>query len=326
MTKSNLGRFGLGVGLAVIFVWLILRKINISDVSNALGASNGRWVCAAVLAFAVGYSSRIERWRIMLRRDNANLSWWDCAGPLMASVAANNILPFRAGDVIRSFAFNQKLGISSGVSITTLLVERLLDLLMLLTLLGLSLVSFGMNIGGFVGFGSAALIAGALVLLAVLLFPRRFLPLSLIVVEPIGRVAPAFARKLHDEIHKSIATLEHAGRGSTMLKLVFWSLVTWLAEGLVFWFAALALPALSYPLASWLALSMGTLATLIPGTPGFVGTFDYFTVLAMTELGNAASAATAYAILVHILLWVPATLTGGLYLLSHPVRYRKRAF
>lgn len=260
----------------------------------------------------------------MLGRDNANLSWWDCAGPLMASVAANNILPFRAGDVIRSFAFNQKLGITSGVSITTLFIERLLDLLMLLVLLAVSLVSFGMNIGSFVGYGGLALIVGALALLNALLFPRLFLSLGLVVVRLVERVAPEFGRKLRGEVYKSVATLEHTGSGSTMPKLVFWSLIAWTAEGLVFWFSALALPAVAFPLAAWLALPMGTLATLIPGTPGYVGTFDYFTVLSMTELGNAAGAATAYAILVHALLWLPATLAGGSYLLWRPIRQRNK--
>lgn len=105
-----------------------------------------------------------------------------------------------------------------------------------------------------------------------------------------------------------------------MLKLISWSLMAWLAEACVFWFAALALPSIVTPLAGWLALPAGTLATLIPSTPGYVGTFDYFTARAMTTLGNATAAATAYALLVHALLWLPPTIIGGAFLLLHPVR------
>jgi uncharacterized membrane protein YbhN (UPF0104 family) len=72
-----------------------------------------------------------------------------------------------------------------------------------------------------------------------------------------------------------------------------------------------------------LALPVGTLATLIPSTPGYVGTFDYFTVRAMSVLGNSISASTAYALLVHILLWLPPTLIGGLYLLLNPIKKHK---
>jgi len=63
----------------------------------------------------------------------------------MASFAANNVLPFRAGDVLRSFAFNRKLGTTSGVVIATLFVERLLDLLILLILLGAALAFFNLD-------------------------------------------------------------------------------------------------------------------------------------------------------------------------------------
>jgi uncharacterized membrane protein YbhN (UPF0104 family) len=135
-----------------------------------------------------------------------------------------------------------------------------------------------------------------------------------------ARLMPRLGARLLDEIDKSLVTLQHLAQGATMIKLVLWSGLAWLAEGGVFWGAALALPSLAAPLAAWLALPVGTLATLIPSTPGYVGTFDFFTVRAMTALGNGAAAATAYALLVHVLLWLPPTVVGGLYLLIHPVQ------
>jgi uncharacterized membrane protein YbhN (UPF0104 family) len=66
-------------------------------------------------------------------------------------------------------------------------------------------------------------------------------------------------------------------------------------------------------------LPVGTLATVIPSTPGYAGTFDFFTARAMTASGNAAAAATAFALLVHVLLWLPPTIAGGIYLLLHPL-------
>ena len=55
------------------------------------------------------------------------------------------------------------------------------------------------------------------------------------------------------------------------------------------------------------------------------GTFDYFTARAMTELGNDPGAATAFALLVHILLWLPPTVIGGIYLLLNPTRTSQEA-
>lgn len=315
MTAKKFIRLAVGVLLAVVFLWLIARRIRPEEIKLAFQGADPLWIAAALAAFAIGYSCRIARWRLMLKRDNPGLKWSNCAGPLLASFAANNVLPFRAGDVLRSFAFNRKLGTSSGIVIATLFVERLLDLLMVLTLLGATLAVFGMDSARFAGVGGTALIAGAAVILGVLLFPRSFAPAARACGKFVCRIAPRPGEKLLAEIDKSLATLDHLAKGNTMLKLVAWSLLAWLAEGCVFWFAALALPSVTVPSAGWLALPVGTLATLIPSTPGYVGTFDYFTVRAMTALGNATAAATAHALLVHALLWLPPTLTGGIYLL-----------
>jgi uncharacterized protein (TIRG00374 family) len=324
MTVKKSLRLLLGVLFGALFLWLIFRQISLEEIRRAFNGARFSWVAAALTAFAVGYACRIERWRLMLERDNPDLVWLSCAGPLLASFAANNVLPFRAGDALRSFAFNRTLGTTSGVVIATLLVERLLDLLMVLVLLGVALALFGLDAKRFAGVGGTVFVAGALAILAVLLFPRFFTPLALAIGRFGARIAPRFGHKLQNEINKSLNTLLHLAQGTTMVKLVSWSMAAWLAEGCVFWFAAMALPSISAASAGWLALSVGTLATLIPSTPGYVGTFDFFTLRAMTAVGNDSGAATAYALLVHALLWLPPTLVGGLYLLIHPANQQDK--
>lgn len=320
MTVKKAVRLVLGVLLAGLFVWLVFRQISLDQIKNAFNGANLILVLAALVTFFVGYACRIARWRLMLELDNPRLCWSDCAGPLMASVAANNILPFRAGDLLRAFGFNQRLGISAATSVTTLFVERLLDLLMIVMLLGAALTYFGMDSSRFIGVGGVALLAGAAVILFVLLFPAFFVSPAMVLAKVMIRIAPNLGHKVFDQVNKAFTALQYMARGATMAKLVFWSLLAWIAEGGVFWFAALALPAVLSPIAAWLALPVGTLATVIPSTPGYVGTFDFFTVSAMTALGNSSTAATAYALLVHALLWIPPTAAGGLYLLRHPIK------
>ncbi|TJZ77366.1 lysylphosphatidylglycerol synthase transmembrane domain-containing protein [Chitiniphilus eburneus] len=320
MKPKQAARLGLGILLAVFFLWLIARQIDPAALVQAFAGTRGGWVALALAMFCVGYACRIARWRAMLARDNPALRWSNCAGPLLASFAANNVLPFRAGDVLRAFAFNARLGTSAGTVLATLFVERLLDLLMVLVMLGAALAAFGLEASRFAGLGSAALITVALAILVLLLFPQLFAPLARLAGKLAGRVSPTLGEKLSTEIERGLATLGHLAAGSTMARLVGWSLAAWIAEGTVFWMAALALPELTTAAAGWLALPVGTLATLIPSTPGYVGTFDYFTVRAMTALGNGQAAATAYAFLVHALLWLPPTVVGGLYFLASRTR------
>ena len=318
MTSKKIRRLVIGAILAILFVWLIARQIRLDDLKQAFIGTTISWVIAGLFAFIFGYACRIERWRLMLSRDNPNLDWRHCAGPFLSSFAANNVLPFRAGDVLRAFAFNRRLEVSSGIVLATLFVERLLDLLMVLAFLGAALVFYDLDISGFAGVGSATLIIIAIGILLLLLYPALYAPFA----NTIGRVAvhmsPVFGHKLHDQINKGMATLAHLSKGHMMIKLVMWSFAAWFAEGFVFWFAAMALTSIATPSAGWLAMPVATLATLIPSTPGYVGTFDYFTVRAMSALSNNVAASTAYALLVHVLLWLLPTLVGGVYLMLHP--------
>lgn len=319
MTIKQIQRLIFGAAIAIMFIWLIARQINFDELKQAFLGTTVAWVIAGLFAFAIGYVSRIERWRLMLSRDNPHLEWRNCAGPLLASFAANNTLPFRAGDVLRAFAFNDRLQVSSGTVLATLFVERLLDLLMVLVLLGGALAIFGLDAKSFAGVGSATLIAIAIGILLLLLYPAMFAPLARGTGRLVVRIAPKFGQNVNREITKIMTTLLHLSKGHMMIRLVTWSIAAWFAEGCVFWFTALALPSIGTPAAGWLALPVGTLATLIPSTPGYVGTFDYFTAQAMSSLNNNTAASTAYALLVHALLWFPPTIIGGVYLLLHPV-------
>ncbi|WP_428355675.1 lysylphosphatidylglycerol synthase transmembrane domain-containing protein [Methyloprofundus sp.] len=321
MKIAQIVRISVGLIVAAFFIYLIVNQVNLSDLTDTLRTTNPVWILAALLAFCCGYACRIARWRKMLLQDSPRLSFANCAGPLLASFAINNVLPFRSGDVMRAFAFNRQLGTSSGIVLASLFVERLLDLLMVLLMLGAALAIFRLDFESFAGVSSLMLISLSLLIILALLFPRLFIPLIRTLNHILIKLSPRLGSKLAAEINKAINTLLHLSNKGTMLILMLWSCAAWLAEGTVFLCIAMALfPAIEYPMAGWLALPVGTLATLIPGTPGYIGTFDYFTIKAMTALGNTGTPSTVYALLVHAVLWLPPTLAGGLYLLQLNLR------
>ena len=54
-----------------------------------------------------------------------------CARVLMTSLAANNILPLRIGDIMRVFTYAGDLGASPSVILSTVILEKLLDIFVL---------------------------------------------------------------------------------------------------------------------------------------------------------------------------------------------------
>jgi glycosyltransferase 2 family protein len=311
-------RLGLGIALAAIFLWLMLRHIDVNEIGHAFAKADLWALSLAVAAFSVGLGCKIERWRRMLLQTNGELTWADCYGPMVASVATNNVLPFRAGDIMRGFGFNGRLGINASVSLTTIVVERLLDLLIVISFLGLALITFGTDSSRVIGVGGGVLLGSAVAILSVLLFPRMLRPLLFWGAGLIARLFPGLGSGIKRELEKIFAALEYTAKSRTMCVLIAWSLLAWTAEGCAFWFTAMAMQTIEAPTVAWFALPAATLSTMIPSTPGYVGTFDYFTAQAMTVGGNTLANSVAYAFLVHLVLWLPPTLAGGLYLFLNP--------
>jgi uncharacterized membrane protein YbhN (UPF0104 family) len=97
-------------------------------------------------------------------------------------------------------------------------------------------------------------------------------------------------------------------------QLVLMSVAAWGLEGGMYAVVAHAIHAGGRPFGPFFSLATGTLATLIPSSPGYVGTFDYFAALGLTAYGAGRDAAGAFALLVHLALWLPPTVVGALCL------------
>jgi hypothetical protein len=106
-----------------------------------------------------------------------------------------------------------------------------------------------------------------------------------------------------------------------LLLLLGLSVLTWLFEGAVFATVAAAIQAASSPLGPWFSLATGTLGTLIPSSPGYVGTFDYFAAQGLKAYGATLEVSVAFALTVHAVLWAPLTAAGLLYLILHARRF-----
>lgn len=318
-------QFAVGVALAVLFVWLILRDLDQKALIEAFGNPDWRWLALGFAFWTSGYAVRVLRWRSMLAVANPNLGFWRCAVPFLGSIAANNVLPFRLGDVLRCLAFSRWLAVDAGTVTATVLVERLLDLLTVLVAVGLALLAFAPREGalGLLGVGASVLVALAVFVLGLLLAPGTLRPLARWVESLLGRASPAAAERLAVFSGRLMYTLVLLSRGRRMPGLIAASALVWTFEGAVYWAVAMAIPVMQNPAAAWLAMPVGTLATLLPSTPGYIGTFDYFAIAAAEAGGNSPAAATAFAVLVHAYFYIPATIAGGISLLIWRLRRDK---
>jgi len=209
----------------------------------------------------------------------------------------------------------------------TLLIERVLDLAVLVTLffVGLLAIPRGVIPRAFVT--TAALLgAGALFAALVLVFAPTILRAIVDRVASSDALAHrSWTPRLREAAHHLVDTFSLVQSPSRAIRLVSLSLLAWVLEGTMYACVAWSLHVGGSPIAPWFAAATGTLATLIPSSPGYVGTFDYFAILGLTAFGARRVVATAFAMIVHVMLWLPVTLVGAAFLITPgTVRTRPR--
>jgi hypothetical protein len=269
----------------------------------------------AVILATLTFPVRLARWRFLLPRPGGVPY---PAGPLWHAVAlgfmANNILPLRAGELIRSYTASRLLRIRFSTVLSSVAVERIFDGLTIVALLSAALLFSDLPSGVAVGGTSVARlarvagIAGCLALLVSLLVLAAPVQAEALVRRVIRQ--PRLADKLVgiiEGVREGLAVLRSPGRLGVV---ILWSLVLWNLNALAFF---VAFGAFDIPVSYWGALLLQGLLVLgisVPSTPGFFGVFEAVIVAVLALYRIPRDLAFSYAISYHVTSFVPITLLG----------------
>jgi uncharacterized protein (TIRG00374 family) len=305
----------LAVGLSAILLWWAVRDVNLHEALGYLRSVRIGWLLAAVAVATSLFPLRLLRWRLLLRReDGAPYPWSPLWHAIAMGFAANNLLPFRAGEVVRTVAASRLTGARLTTSLASVAVERVFDALTLVGLLALALLRPGMPPGLSVAgipmqrvATTAGLLAVAALVAAgsVVTFPRAAEGLIQRLV-PSERIARRLVGMI-EGVRQGLGVLRSPAR---LAGVVAWSVVLWLVNALSF---HLAFRAFDLPVDYAGALVLqGVLAfgIAVPSAPGYVGPFEAAITAVLALYGIGASQAIAYAVGYHLTTFVPITLLG----------------
>lgn len=301
-----------GILISVFFLWYTFKGISYSQM-RGLRFVHPAWMLGVVGFTLAGYTLRCVRWTAMMRPTGARFPV--CARVLMTSLAANNILPLRIGDIMRVFTYAGDLGASPSVILSTVVLEKLLDIFTLVLLFVATMSSIAthrLHVIAYVSLGIST--AGLLVML---LGARALQPRLATLFQRFGN-----NRKLAKVEHWVMLALDAVARigvaGSLLLLLQ--SAVIWFCEGMIY-LASLNLFGIHMDRVSpWLAVSFANLSYLIPSSPGAIGPFELAVKTALVSHGAPASQSAIFGLALHFWLLVSITGAGGLIFLVHRVK------
>ena len=252
----------------------------------------------AVLLYFVACAVRGERWQILLLENGARPHRADTYALIAVGYLGNNVLPARAGDVLRVALLTPRAKTDNRTVVGTLVAERLCDVLVL----GLLFVALAYGALSGAGTdvlgdraGTAAIILGVLAALGVA-------AAALLHVKGHLRRVVEFVRPM------LTATANLRGRHG--VEVIVLTVVVWGTEGLVWWLTSVAAGLELGLVGAFYVLALASMLVMIPSGPGYAGTMDTAVLIGAKALDESSKAALSYLILLRFVLMVPITIAG----------------
>ena len=301
-----------GLLISAFFLWYTFRGISVAQI-RALRLVAPVWILGVLGFTLASYTLRCVRWTRMMRPTGATFA--ACARVLMTSLAANNILPLRIGDIMRVFTYAGDLGTSPSVILSTVILEKLLDIFVLVLLF----VAFmGSTVSPHSRLLAESMLAISALGLVVLLAGARVLQAP---IDRLFRRLPdkPLLKKVEHWIDLALDCIRALGAAGSLL-LLLQSFIIWACEGMIFVSAARLIGLVSDAVGPWQAVSVANLSYLIPSSPGAIGTFEWAVKTSLASHGASADLAALYALGLHAWLLISVTGAGGLIFLLHRFR------
>jgi len=308
-------QFWLGVLVSAVFLWWALRGLDLKQVWVDIRSANYWWLAPSVAVYFVGVWVRTWRWDYMLR-PLKHIPVRRLFPVVVIGYMGNNIYPFRAGEVLRSYVLRRREDVPMSASLATVIVERVFDGLVMLVFVFAALPLAPIPnevIQATVVWASIAFLGALVVFFVIAAVPERILRLTHWVSE---RFLPERLRgPLLDVAEKFMFGVASLRSFRNVLMIFLSSIVIWLLETAKYWFVMHAFNFQASFFALMLMNGIVNLATTLPSAPGYIGTFDKPGIAVLVLYGVQDTIAAAYTVVLHAALWLPITLLGAFYMI-----------
>lgn len=308
----------IGVLISVVSLYLAFQGFNLGDVWDSLLRVRPVFFLLMLVPYVLTFLTKVWRWRVMFHPDEERTTFGILFSALMLSYIP---LPFRTGEVARGVVASARTKLPPARVFSTILLEKVLDVLTLFVLLGVGLPF--VDLPNDSGRGSLALVGvvvliGVIVLLGLILKPDVARSLARFVGD---RFPERIGSRIVSASDHALEGLAPLGKPRIALKLGLWSLGTWLINAVTVYFMLLAFNIEVTPVVAAVLIVGTNLSMAVPAAPGYVGTFEAAVVGVLVALGQPKDVSQSFAIIYHFVGLVPVALIGVIAAIQQGVNF-----
>ncbi len=277
------------------------------------------WIILAVILMVYSVWIRALRWKLILEPIES-FPTHTLFGSCMIGYFGNNVLPFRLGEVLRAYSISRGKSISLSSAFGTLILERLLDMLGLIALMGILMIFYPLA-------GWISGIAYGIIILTIGLF---------VLIIWVGKASKnrydsiqSFVDKRSGVTHKIFQFLLNIMDGVTALKntkhvsaIIFYTVISWVIYYVDAWMISQALNVNIGWIGIGIVLATATLSIIVPAAPGYIGTYHAAIVYVGTTLfALSLPVAQTFAVIIHAIGFVPFVTIGAVYFFKSSLHF-----
>ena len=325
LNSNSLIKLGLGLAVSGLFLYLAFRQIDFRELLEVIVNSDEGILILALFVLFASHWFRAVRHRYLLEpiKKVKNSSLFSA---LVIGYMANTLLPAHLGEFLRAYVIGKKEAIPGGSAFATIVVERIIDVISLLIIMGIILMVHPfpemVKLSAYLTFAVAIGIVGLLALLK--LKPKQTLRFVEIIAAPLPG---ALGNKLSEFFMSFSSGLVGLKNRKSYLMVFTLSVAIWVCYAGVFEIGLYAFDFVelyNLPMhASLVLLVIVTVSILVPSSPGYVGTYHWLCLIGLGFFGVPDSSALGYAIALHAISIIPVALLGVVFSLRNGIEILK---
>jgi glycosyltransferase 2 family protein len=301
-----------GIVLGIVLVYFSVRGINFSETLSHLKKIHLGYAALSLFFIVLMQVLRSYRWGVILQ-PLEKIGQFTLFAVTSVGFLAIAAIPARIGELARPYLIAKKSSIKMSSALGTVVVERVLDSLAVLTITVAVLIlqdlpSWMIKSGILFFIVTMLMIAGIIGLIW-----RREAAVK--IIDRILRLLPGkVAQKVNNVIHHFIDGFQVITNVKRLLYLLFLSAVVWLVDVAAIYTLFLAFGFDLPVLAAFVVMVILIAGIAIPTAPGFIGNWHYACILGLSLFSIAKPEAFSFALVYHFLSMIVVIVLGVFFL------------